>query len=60
MQRIFELFRRAGARDRPGEGIGLAHIRALIRRMGGRIACQSDPGKGTTFSVWLPHGESKQ
>jgi signal transduction histidine kinase len=55
-QRIFELFRRAGPQDQPGEGIGLAHIRALIRRLGGRIGCQSEPGQGTTFSVWLPQG----
>jgi signal transduction histidine kinase len=60
LQRIFELFRRAGARDRPGEGIGLAHIRALIRRLGGRIGCQSELGKGTTFSVWLPQGNARQ
>lgn len=59
-QRIFELFRRAGPQDRPGEGIGLAHIRALIRRLGGRIGCQSEFGKGTTFSVWLPQGEPKR
>ena len=26
-QRIFELFRRAGTQDRPGQGIGLAHVR---------------------------------
>ena len=34
LERIFELFRRAGAQDRPGEGIGLAHVRALVRRLG--------------------------
>ena len=60
LQRIFELFRRAGPQDRPGEGIGLAHIRALVRRSGGRIGCQSEPGKGTTFSVWLPQGGPRQ
>jgi signal transduction histidine kinase len=60
LQRIFELFRRAGTQDQPGEGIGLAHIRALIRRLGGRIACQSELGKGTTFSVWLPQGDQRQ
>lgn len=60
LQRIFELFRRAGPQDRPGEGIGLAHIRTLIRRLGGRIGCQSELGKGTTFSVWLPQGEPRQ
>ncbi len=60
LQRIFELFRRAGPQDRPGEGIGLAHIRALIRRLGGRIGCQSELGKGTTFTVWLPQGGPRQ
>jgi signal transduction histidine kinase len=35
--RVFDLFRRAGAQDRPGEGIGLAHVRALVRRLGGTI-----------------------
>src|SRR3984957_5472286 len=34
-QRIFDLFRRAGAQDKPGQGIGLAHVRALVRRLGG-------------------------
>ncbi|GJD56520.1 Aerobic respiration control sensor protein ArcB [Methylobacterium dankookense] len=52
--RIFELFRRAGAQDRPGEGIGLAHVKALVRSLGGRITVSSEPGIGTTFSVTLP------
>ena len=34
-ERVFDLFRRAGAQDQPGEGIGLAHVRALVRRLGG-------------------------
>ena len=53
-QRVFELFRRAGAQDRPGEGIGLAHVKALVRSLGGRIALTSQPGVGSTFSVTLP------
>jgi len=52
--RVFELFRRAGAQDKPGEGIGLAHVRALVRSMGGRIDVASEPGVGTTFTVTLP------
>ena len=52
--RIFELFRRAGIQDRPGEGIGLAHVKALVRSLGGRIGVTSQPGCGTTFSVTLP------
>jgi signal transduction histidine kinase len=53
-ERIFELFRRAGAQDRPGEGIGLAHVRALVRRLGGTIRVDSEVGHGTTFTIILP------
>jgi len=53
-QRVFELFRRAGKQDRPGEGIGLAHVRALVRRMGGTMGLTSELGKGSTFTVTLP------
>jgi signal transduction histidine kinase len=53
-ERIFELFRRAGAQDRPGEGVGLAHVRALVRRLGGDITVSSRLGEGSAFQVELP------
>ncbi len=53
-ERIFELFRRAGPQDTQGEGIGLAHVRALLRRLGGTIDCESVPDMGSTFIVRLP------
>jgi signal transduction histidine kinase len=53
-ERIFELFRRSGVQDRPGDGIGLAHTRTLIRRLGGQITLSSRLGEGTTFHVELP------
>jgi len=53
-ERIFELFRRSGTQDRPGEGIGLAHVRALTRRLGGIITVRSEFGQGTRFEVDLP------
>nr|WP_141383042.1 CHASE3 domain-containing protein [Nitrobacter winogradskyi] len=53
-QRIFDLFRRAGPQDRPGQGIGLAHVRALVRKLGGTISVSSELGTGTTFTVTLP------
>ncbi len=59
-QRVFELFRRAGAQDRPGEGIGLAHVRALVRRLGGHMGLKSELGKGSTFTVTLPRRWSVQ
>jgi signal transduction histidine kinase len=53
-ERVFDLFRRAGSQDQPGEGIGLAHVRALIRRLGGQITLTSELGVGSTFRVRLP------
>jgi signal transduction histidine kinase len=53
-QRIFELFRRAGAQDKPGQGIGLAHVRALVRRLGGTMSVSSELDSGSTFVVTLP------
>ncbi|MGZ3359296.1 MAG: sensor histidine kinase [Xanthobacteraceae bacterium] len=53
-QRVFELFRRSGPQDRPGEGIGLAHVRTLVRRLGGTMSLTSELGKGSVFTVTLP------
>src|SRR5229473_3166390 len=53
-QRIFELFRRAGAQDQPGQGIGLAHVRALVRRLGGTMSVASELHSGSTFTITLP------
>jgi signal transduction histidine kinase len=53
-ERVFELFRRAGDQTVPGEGIGLAHVRALVRRLGGSIDCTSTLDVGTTFTIRLP------
>lgn len=53
-ERIFELFRRSGVQNTAGEGIGLAHVRTLVRNLGGDIGVRSELGKGTTFTVTLP------
>ena len=53
-ERVFELFRRSGAQDTAGEGIGLAHVRALVYRLGGTIGCTSELGRGSVFKVTLP------
>ncbi len=52
--RVFDLFRRAGAQDQKGDGIGLASVRALARRLGGSITLVSVLGEGSTFTVTLP------
>ncbi len=53
-ERVFELFRRSGPQDQRGEGIGLAHVRAMVRNLGGDITLSSELGYGTTFKVILP------
>lgn len=53
-ERIFDLFRRSGAQDQPGEGIGLAHSRALAYRLGGTIEISSALDEGSTFRLNLP------
>ncbi len=54
LERVFELFRRSGPQDRPGEGIGLAHVRALARRLGGDVTVESTLGQGSRFRLSLP------
>lgn len=53
-QRVFDLFRRSGEQDQPGEGIGLANVRALAYRLGGTVKVSSRFGEGSVFSVSLP------
>ena len=53
-ERVFELFRRAGVQDQAGEGIGLAHVRALVHRLGGSITVDSELDRGATFRICLP------
>jgi signal transduction histidine kinase len=50
---VFELFRRVGKQDVPGEGMGLAYVQTLVRRHGGQIWCESEVGVGTTFSFTI-------
>jgi len=58
-ERIFDLFRRAGIQDKAGEGIGLAHVRALVRRLGGDVTVESEIGQGSRFTVSLPRTLTK-
>lgn len=53
-QRVFDLFRRAGSQDKPGEGIGLANVRALAYRLGGTVEVDSALDQGARFRLSLP------
>lgn len=52
---IFDRFYRAdAARGVDGNGLGLALVRDIIARYGGRIEVESAPEKGATFTVTFP------
>lgn len=47
--KVFELFRRAGKQDVPGEGMGLSYVKTLVERHEGEIWFDSRLDGGTTF-----------
>jgi two-component system sensor histidine kinase/response regulator len=61
LPKIFEPFQRGkNALSESGMGLGLSLTKRVVEMHGGEIDVQSELGKGSTFSVILPVGESKQ
>jgi len=55
MPRVFDMFARA-SKDYEGTGIGLALVRKVVQRMGGKVGVESERGKGSRFWIELSKG----
>ena len=63
LSRIFERFYRSrdvNAADTKGSGLGLTLVKHITEAHGGQIKVHSEPGRGSTFTIFLPISSSRQ
>jgi signal transduction histidine kinase len=56
--RLFQMFQKLDA-EYEGTGIGLAIVRKVVERMGGKVGLESEPGVGSNFWVELPIADGR-
>jgi PAS domain S-box-containing protein len=57
LQKVFEPFEQGDSstrREFGGTGLGLSIVKAFAELIGAAVEVESEPGQGTTFTVWLP------
>jgi two-component system sensor histidine kinase/response regulator len=61
LDRVFEPFHRGkNASGEDGAGLGLSLVKEVVELHGGKVLVQSEPQKGSTFSILLPVGEKRK
>lgn len=59
-ERIFHVFQRFHPEMAPGDGMGLAIIKRVVERHGGKVWVETKEGQGTTFFLTLPRQGPKE